>query len=271
MRKKQVSLIEILVVVAIIGILASLLLPALGKARDTSRKAVCKNNLKQLSLATISYEMDFESLPALGGNSAPWYGAHTADAMLMLYEDYLGGGLQGESSIKNAVKFNPPSFYICPSNPKESYWSGRYGSYGLFAGSSNDIKMSMADAQTGFSSMANASVNGPWGTSPAMWADMSFIGDSSPYGTTADTNHAKGGVPNGSNVSHLDGSVSWYRYYGADVPTEKSLAKSPINGQVLQPITSFFFYNDGTGNINTSIRAGGTLVTGRSMFDYGSL
>ena len=48
-QKNHFSLIELLVVVAIIGILASMLLPALGKARKTAQAATCKNNIKKLS------------------------------------------------------------------------------------------------------------------------------------------------------------------------------------------------------------------------------
>ncbi len=55
---KKFTLIEVLVVVAIVGILASLLLPALGKARKTSRKALCVNNNKQIVTALFMYTDD---------------------------------------------------------------------------------------------------------------------------------------------------------------------------------------------------------------------
>lgn len=55
------TLLELLIVIAIIAVLAALLLPALARAKDTARSTGCKNRLRQMGLALKMYEGDFAS------------------------------------------------------------------------------------------------------------------------------------------------------------------------------------------------------------------
>jgi len=56
--KKRFSLVELLVVIAVIAILSALLFPALSKARESARISQCSNNLKQIGIGLLTYVMD---------------------------------------------------------------------------------------------------------------------------------------------------------------------------------------------------------------------
>ena len=62
-QPRGVTVIELLVVTAIIGILIGLLLPAVQSAREAARRVACRNNLKQLGLASHNYHDAHNTFP----------------------------------------------------------------------------------------------------------------------------------------------------------------------------------------------------------------
>ncbi|HXY37442.1 MAG TPA: DUF1559 domain-containing protein, partial [Planctomycetaceae bacterium] len=64
--RRGFTIIELLVVVAIIAVLVSLLLPAVQSARESARRTQCKNNLHQLGLAAFNFEAATRNFPTSG-------------------------------------------------------------------------------------------------------------------------------------------------------------------------------------------------------------
>src|ERR1700734_3395635 len=88
-RRRGFTLIESLVVIAIIAVLIPLLLPAVQSAREAARRAQCTNNLKQMALAALNYESGTSSLPMgnVANNDATFsFGA--ACSQLMGYDAF---------------------------------------------------------------------------------------------------------------------------------------------------------------------------------------
>ncbi|MGC8641579.1 MAG: DUF1559 domain-containing protein [Isosphaeraceae bacterium] len=93
------TLIELLVVISIIGLLVSLLLPAVQSAREASRRVTCQNNFKQIGLALASYESSLQAFPfGVGGTSPAGYQPRwSAQSQLLGYME--------QSALFNSINF----------------------------------------------------------------------------------------------------------------------------------------------------------------------
>jgi len=81
------TLIELLVVIAIIAILAAMLLPALGKAKDKAKAIQCINNLRQVGIALRLYADDNQDFLWNVNGSIPNDGQWTADPNTLAWLD----------------------------------------------------------------------------------------------------------------------------------------------------------------------------------------
>lgn len=102
------TLIEVLVVVAIIALLVAILLPSLKAARDQARRTSCGSNLHQVGVALTSYVNDFRGqLPAM-------YRTTTAFTTYYMRSGNVNGGAVNLGLLANRRYAMEPLIYYCP-------------------------------------------------------------------------------------------------------------------------------------------------------------
>ena len=193
------SLVELLVVLAIVAILAALILPALSRAKERGRRAVCLNNLSQILKSCTMYAMD---------NQDKFFSAGAGAVQIAL------DPMQEKTAIAAGLQ---SKIWTCPNRPKfpiydpqnEGQWIIGYQYFGGIADwntpkgrfpSRSPVKLANSNPYWVLAADATIKIDGVWGGgSDVAFSDMPAHPDQK-------------NEPIGGNQVHIDGSARWVTF-----------------------------------------------------------
>jgi competence protein ComGC len=204
--RRGFTLIDILVTLAVVVVLISLMLPSLGRVRETAHQVVCRSNVRQVGIGVSLYAQDnfdrlmhTENVTADDGSAKPW-------DTIMLRLNAVGGGpgpWDGLGLLYAHDYLPAPKLYYCPSH------SGRHGfiDYSEQWGARSHASISGNYQFRARGPVSRAVANGPQPRKSQFLGEIfpgaAIVADS--MRTQVDFNHRIG-----TNVLRADNSVDWY-------------------------------------------------------------
>jgi prepilin-type N-terminal cleavage/methylation domain-containing protein/prepilin-type processing-associated H-X9-DG protein len=121
------TLIELLVVIAIIAILAAILFPVFGRARENARRTSCLSNLKQIGLGIMQYTQDYDEMYPITGTMGTSFGGNRYGYWKMYTYPYVKS--TQVYACPSSKKANDETFNL-PNGESLYFKGGKEWSYG---------------------------------------------------------------------------------------------------------------------------------------------